>query len=231
VGRAIALELARGGFDLAIHYHRSRAEAEELVSQIAAKGRRAVAIAGDLTDPASWPAIIQQVVERLNRLDVLINNAADFSTDDSDSVESFNFDRWQSMLRVNLMAPMALCHHARTHLAAGGQGKIVNLCDTSGDRPWPGHLAYCASKAALSALTKGLALALAPRIQVNGVAPGIAVFPEDYSPEVRRDLVHRVPLGREGTPAEVAALVRYLVESGHYITGQIIPIDGGRSLV
>ena len=231
VGRAIALELARAGCDVAVHFRRSSAEADEVVSQIVAMDCRAVAVAGDLADPASWPAIIQQVIERLHRLDVLINNAAVFSPDEHDSIEGFDLDDWESMLRVNLVAPAALCHHARPHLAAGGQGKIINLCDISGDRPWPSHLAYCASKAALSALTKGLAVALAPHIQVNGVAPGIAVFPENYSPEVRKDLVDRVPLGREGTPEEVAALVRYLVESAHYITGQIIPIDGGRSLV
>jgi pteridine reductase len=126
---------------------------------------------------------------------------------------------------------MALCHHARRFLAAQDGGQIVNLCDVSADRPWPEHLAYCASKAALGALTKALARALAPRIQVNGVAPGIAVFPEEYAQQLRRELTDRVPLGRAGTPEEVAKLVRFLVESGDYITGQIIAIDGGRGLV
>ena len=108
---------------------------------------------------------------------------------------------------------------------------MVNLCDISADRPWPDHLAYCVSKAGLVAATKAIARALAPGVCVNGVAPGIAVFPDSYSEDFRRRLVSRVPLARPGTPEEVAVLVRFLVESADYITGQIIPIDGGRSLV
>ena len=110
-------------------------------------------------------------------------------------------------------------------------GKVVNICDIAAERPWSDHLAYCASKAGLVAATKALARALAPDIQVNGVAPGIAIFPDSYSDDLRRRLVSRVPLARPGTPEEVAVLVRFLVESADYITGQIIPIDGGRSLV
>ncbi|MGB2987915.1 MAG: SDR family oxidoreductase [Phycisphaerae bacterium] len=231
VGRAIVLELARGGCDVAIHYRRSRTEAEELAAQVVDMGRRAVIVGGDLNDPASWPAIIRELIDRLNRLDVLVNNASAFLTGQPDSVNGFDHGRWESMLRTNVVAPMALSHHARPYLEACGQGKIVNLCDIAADRPWPEHLAYCTSKAALSALTKGLARALAPGIQVNGVAPGIAVFPDEYSAEKRRSLVRRVPLRREGTPEEVARLVRFLVESSHYVTGQIIRIDGGRSLV
>lgn len=233
VGRAIALELARGGCDVGIHYRRSRAEAEEVVEQIGQMGRRAVAVAGDLCDPTSWPRIIQETIDGLGRLDILINNASIFLPDPDepgDSLEEFDPKHWDRVLRTNLTAPVALCHHCRRHLAATGRGKVVNVCDVAADRPWPNHLAYCASKAGLVAMTKALALAFAPDIQVNGVAPGIAVFPDAYSDEVRRRLIARVPLARPGTPEEIAVLVRFLVESADYITGQIIPIDGGRSL-
>jgi pteridine reductase len=135
------------------------------------------------------------------------------------------------MLRTNLTAPVGLSHFAAPHLAAHGMGKIVNLCDISSEHPWANHLAYCTSKAALVAVTKALAKALAPTIQVNGVSPGIAEFPDAYSDDTRRKLIAKVPLGRAGAPEDIAKAVRFLVESGDYITGQIIPVDGGRGLV
>jgi pteridine reductase len=231
VGKAIALELARGGCDLAVHYHRSRSDAEALGRQIEQLGRRATTISGDLQDPASWPTIVQTAVDRLGRLDVLVNNASLFPTKAPDDVESFDPALWEAMHRLHVIAPMALCKHARVHLAATGRGKVVNLCDISAERPWPDHLAYCCSKAGLVALTRGLARALAPSIQVNAVSPGIALFPDDYSEERRRELIRRVPLARPGTPEEVAKLVRFLVEEGDYLTGQVFSIDGGRSIV
>ncbi len=231
VGRAIALELARGGCDVAVHYRRSQADAEAVVALASGLGRRAIAVEGDLTDSAAWPRIVQRTVDGLGRLDILVNNASMFLPDGADSLEQFDSVVWDEMLRTNLTAPVGLCHHARRHLAAKGMGKVVNVCDIAADRPWPDHLAYCASKAGLVAVTKALARALAPEVQVNGVAPGIAVFPDAYSSELRRQLVGRVPLSRPGTPEEVAVLVRFLVESADYITGQIVPIDGGRSLV
>ncbi len=231
VGRAIVAELAGAGCDLAIHYRRSGEEAAELAGLVAEAGRRAVLVRGDLNDPACWPEIIRAAVDGLGRLDILVNNAAVFTPPEADTIERFDGELWESTIRTNLVAPVALCHHARPHLEASGTGKIVNLCDISAERPWPDHLAYCTSKAGLVAVTRGLARALAPRIAVNAVAPGIAAFPEDYSTEHRRELTSRVPLRRQGTPEEVARLVRFLVESGDYITGQVIAIDGGRSIV
>jgi pteridine reductase len=238
VGRAIVLELARAGCDVAIHYRHSRPEAERLAEELSGMGRRSVLLSGDLANPATWPVVVQDTVEHLQHLDILVNNASVFLTGRGvtglsrpDTVEGFSHEQWELILRTNLVAPMALCHHARPYLEARGAGKIVNLCDIAADRPYAQHIAYGASKAALAALTKALALALAPAIQVNGVAPGIAIFPDEYSEEERRKLTRKVPLGRAGTPEEVARLVRFLVETGDYITGQIIPIDGGRSLL
>jgi NAD(P)-dependent dehydrogenase (short-subunit alcohol dehydrogenase family) len=230
VGRAIVLELARSGCHVAIHFWRDREQAEKTVSDVQALGRRARALAGELADASSWPALISETVESFGRLDVLVNNASAFLTETPDTVERFDVDAWEKMFRVNLVAAMGLVHHARPHLAAGGRGRIVNLCDISADRPWPDHLSYCSSKAALLALTKALARALAPSIQVNAVSPGIAVFPESYGPELRRCLVEKVPLRREGSPEEIARTVRFLVES-EYITGQNLVVDGGRSVV
>lgn len=231
VGRAIALELARGGCHVAVHYHHSAADAQQTCEDIQALGRRAMTVCGDLADPDSWPNIMETVVAAFGRLDVLVNNASIFPVDQEDSIKSFDRGQWERLFRVNLIAPAALCHHAAPHLRAQGGGCIVNLCDVAAERPWKNYLAYCASKAGLAAVTKSLAKALAPEVRVNGVSPGIAVFPEGYDESLRRKLVDRVPLGREGTPGEVASLVRFIAEGGDYMTGQIVAIDGGRSVV
>ncbi|MFQ5591152.1 MAG: SDR family oxidoreductase [Phycisphaerae bacterium] len=230
VGRAIVLELAEAGCDVAIHYHRSEEDAQETATLVTRMGCRAITVHGNLEDPASWPTVVRQAVDGLGRLDILVNNASVFLSSAPDTIDAFDSKRWESVLRTNLVAPMGLSHHARSHLAADGMGKIVNVSDISAERPWPDHLAYCISKAGLDALTKGLARALAPSIQVNGVALGIAVFPEEYSQTLRRSLVGKVPLQRAGTPGEVAAAVRFIVEAGDYMTGEIIKLDGGRSI-
>lgn len=231
VGRAVALELAGGGCDVAIHYRSSKEDAEALVEIVRQFGRRAIAIQGDLTDSAQRSKIVAQTVEALGSLDVLVNNASVFLTEQPDTIDDFNANLWEEMLRINLIAPAGLVHDARPHLQARGVGRIINLCDIAADRPYPEHLAYCCAKAGLVALTKALARALAPSITVNGVSPGIALFPESYDDHRRESLVARVPLRRAGTPEDIAKAVRFLAESGDYMTGQIITVDGGRSCV
>jgi pteridine reductase len=230
VGRAITLELANAGCDVAIHHLQARSEAVALAEQVEERGGRALAIAGDLNEPAQWPLIVRKVRDGLGRLDILVNNASIFLTRQPDTLDGFDPELWDAMLRVNLTATVGLCHHARPALQAGG-GVVVNLCDISAERPWPDHLAYCVSKAGLAAATQALARAMAPDVRVFGLAPGIAVFPDEYPPELRDSLTRRVPLGRAGTPEEIATLTRVLIESGDYLTGQIIRFDGGRSLV
>ncbi len=233
VGRAVAIELARAGYDVAVHYHRSESDAEKTAADIRDLGRRAALIQADLAVEADWPRIIDEAVRSLGRLDVLVNNASMFDAAVPERIDAptFDADLWSAMLRVNLTAPVALAHHARRHLSIDGRGRIINFVDIAAERPWSNHLAYCASKAGLVAATRSLARALAPGIQVNAIAPGIAVFPPEYSASLRASLVDKVPLKREGTPEEVARLVGFLVESGDYITGEVIAIDGGRHLV
>lgn len=231
VGRAIVLELARAGCDVVVHFHRSQADAERVVGEVRAMGRRAEAVSAALEEASAWESIVARAVEAFGRLDILVNNASEFLTGAADTLEGFDPRAWERMLRVNLVAPMGLCHHAAPHLASNGNGRIVNLLDVAVDRPWSNHLAYVASKAALTAMTRALAKALAPNVRVNGVAPGIAVFPESYDEEMRRALVERVPLKRAGTPEDIARTVRFLVESGDYITGEVVNVDGGRTLV
>jgi pteridine reductase len=246
VGRAIALSLAEAGLDVAVHYRHSRDAASATCDAIRGLGRSALAVRGDLAEPDSWAGIVQEVVRAFGRLDVLINNASEFLVPDSrasgaasaaevavaagaDTLERFDPEVWDHMLRVNTTAPVGLCHHAAPYLSAAG-GHVVNLCDAAVERPWREHLAYCASKAALVCVTRALARALAPKVLVNGISPGIAEFPECYPPEVRERLIRRVPLGRAGTPDDIARLVCFLVTENRYITGEIIMVDGGRSL-
>jgi pteridine reductase len=134
------------------------------------------------------------------------------------------------MFQVNTLAPAALIAETEAALLASACGNVVNLCDIAADRPWRHHMAYCASKAALVNVTKAAARKLAPRVHVNGVSPGIAAFPDHYDEATRANLIDKVPLGRAGDPDGIARMVRFLVEQGDYITGQIIRVDGGRSL-
>ena len=227
IGRAIALELADAGCEVAMHYHRSEAQAGELAERIRGMGRRALAVPGDLADPATPGALVEQVCRQFGGLEVLVNNASLFVADPTDG---FDATHWESMYRVNAIAPAALIAAAEEALRASGSGKVVNLCDISAERPWGDYSAYCSSKAALVGVTKAAARKLAPHVQVNGVSPGIALFPEDYDAARRAKLAGKVPLRREGRPEDVARTVRFLVEQGDYITGQIINVDGGRSI-
>jgi len=230
VGRVIALELARAGCDVAVHFFRSSEQAHEVVTEIETLGRRATAVEGDLARAENAERVVAATIDRLGGLNVLVNNAAVFHADGSDTLSPFDTELWRRTFEVNVFAPAALCQAAHPHLRVDGRGCVVNLCDISAEHPWPDHLAYCASKAALVNLTRSLARAMAPEVRVNAVAPGIAVFPEAFPPELRDRLVQKVPLRREGTPREVARLVRFLVEDADYITGQIISIDGGRGI-
>lgn len=226
VGRAIALELAAHGYDLAIHFNQSGREAAGVAELIRGQGRRAALVQGDLADLAVTGEIVAEAAKALGRLDVLVNSAASF-----ERVEIADADAavWSETLALNTIAPALLARAAAPIMRAGGGGRIVNLIDITAERAVKGYAAYTASKAALASLTRSLAVELAPDITVNGVAPGIAEFPADYDAALRERLIAQVPLKRAGTPEDIARLVRFLVTEGDYITGAIIPVDGGRS--
>jgi pteridine reductase len=228
VGRAIALALADVGYNIGVHYHTSRAGADELVAAIRTRGREAIALPGDLANPDATAQLVAQTVGVLRRLDVLVNNASIFEADPDGA---FDAAHWARTFQINAIAPAALIDAASSHLSKHPGGCVVNLCDIAAERPWKRYQAYCASKAALVNLTKCCAKQLAPHVRVNGVSPGIAVFPEHYDDATRARLIAKVPLQRAGTPADIAATVRFLVTAGSYLTGQIIHVDGGRSIV
>ncbi len=228
VGRGIAIALADAGYDVAIHYRKSRDAADETKSNIEKSGRRCEIFQGDLLDPELPSTLIKSVERTFGRLDLLINNASVF---EKDPPGGFSDEHWRRMMQVNAIAPAALIEAATHLLENAPSGQIINLCDISADRPWPDHRAYCASKAALASMTLSYARRLAPKVRVNGVAPGIAIFPDNYDESTRKHLVAKVPLKREGTVKDIAQTVKFLAKHGGYITGQIIRVDGGRSIV
>jgi pteridine reductase len=189
--------------------------------------RRCAVVQADLTQPAAWGEIIDAAIRALGSLDILVNNASIF---ERMTLKDFNVEDWDRMFRTNVTAVAGLSHHAAEHLARSGRGCIVNLADISADVPWSGHLAYCASKAAVVNLTRSLAKGLAPAVRVNAVAPGIAVFPEHYDEQLKATLIAKVPLKRPGTPEDMARAVAFLCTEADYMTGQILAVDGGRSI-
>lgn len=228
IGREIALELARHGVDLALHYRHSRDEALALREEVRALGVRAECFAADLADEAACGALVPAVVERLGRLDAVVNNASLFEYDDAQSADCAAMERhW----RANTAAPVLLARALHAHLCArGGEGCVVNLLDQKLWNANPDYFSYTLSKAALEAATRLLAMALAPRLRVAGVAPGITLVSGPMSEEGLANAQRLTPLQRSSTPADVARAVRFVIESPA-ITGTTLLVDGGQHLV
>ncbi len=227
VGRATALRLASEGAHLALHFHQSKDAAEDTAEACRSLGAAAAVFTADLADIPQVERLTSDVLDAFGRIDVLINNASTFPTM---RLDDFNIEAWDAALRVNLTAPMALTHACRDQLRANC-GRVVNLLDASLSRPWPNHLAYMAAKGGLETLTKALARAFAPEVNVVGVAPGVAAWPDDYDAETRARLTARIPLRRAGEPNDIAAAIAYLLRDADYVTGTILPVDGGRHVV
>lgn len=227
VGRAIAAEFAGRGAVVVAHYRNSETEAEALVAQIAASGGRAYAKRADLSSRDEVQSLVRAIEVEIGYVDVLVNNASEFF---ETPLLTTSDDDWNRMLVANLTAPFWLARRCAAPMLNRGFGKIVNLLDVHAERYRDGYLAYCVSKAGLAMLTKGLAKELAPVVQVNGVSPGVVAWPEDFDEERRRRELARVPAGKAGTPEDVARMVRFLCEESDYVTGQIVAVDGGKSL-
>lgn len=228
IGRAIALELARAGFDLALHYRRSVAEAQALATELRALGARAECFGADLADEAGCRGLVPAVVSRLQRLDAVVNNASHFEYDD---VASFSHASMEAHWRANTAPAILLAHALATHLQGCSEvGCVVNLTDQKLWNPNPDYFSYTLSKAALDAATTMLALALAPRVRVVGVAPGVTLVSGPAMDQAAFEAAHRMtPLGRSSTPEDVARSVRFVLESPA-ITGTTLLVDGGQHL-
>ena len=224
IGRAICLELAAAGFDVAVHHRDSDAEADSLVRDIETMGRRAVALSADLTDVVATDALVGRAVEALGPLTALVNNASVFADDRLDSVTG---ESWSEHLDTNLRAPVLLAQVFARQAPDGAA--IVNILDQRVLKPDPRFFSYSLSKSALWFATRTMAQALAPRIRVNGVGPGptlpsVHQTPEEFEAEARGTLLQRA-----GSPEAVAAAVRWLLDA-ELVTGQMIAVDGGQHL-
>lgn len=226
VGRAISLQFARRGFDVAVHYRSSRDAAEATAGEVRALGVACTALQADLAVEGGPEGLVREAVAALSGLDVVVNSAAAFEQVAADDLDR---RRWDAMLAANLSGPFFLSRAAHPHLRAR-RGAIVNLVDLNGTtQVWRGYAHYAAAKAGLAALTRQLALEWAPDVRVNAVAPGTVLFPEAMPEDERARVVRRIPLGRSGIPEDVARAVVFLATEP-FVTGQILAVDGGRSV-
>jgi NAD(P)-dependent dehydrogenase (short-subunit alcohol dehydrogenase family) len=226
LGQAIAIALARQGVKIAVHYHRSQDGAKKTLSQLGHDEKRHMLWQADLQQIGNLPQAISDIEDRLGPIDILVNNAADFYPTPVGEVTE---EQWDHLHTLNLKAPFFLSQTIGKRMVERGQGKIINLVDVSAERPWPLFLPYCASKAGLVSLTKGFAKALAPAVQVNGIAPGTVLPPPESSAFDTNLSIERSLLKRMGAPEDIAQAVLYLVQAD-FVTGTILPVDGGRLL-
>ncbi len=226
IGGAIAADLAAHGFAVAIHYNRSHKDAVKLADAIAAAGGHAAIVDGDLGDPKATPRIVEKAAKALGPLTLLVNNASIF---EKDSVGSLDHDLWLRQMTVNLAAPVFLTEAFARQVPDGVEGNVVNLLDQRIWRPTPSTFSYQLSKSAFAVATEMLALALAPKVRVNGIAPGPALPSAQQSPEAFAAMTDAIPLGRAPDLADFGRAVRFLVET-RSMTGQIIALDGGQHL-
>ena len=231
IGAEICRQLAESGAIVAVHCHRNLAAAEELIEEIQSKGGEAFVVRGDLSEENDRSALIEAVIDRVGRLDILVNNASIF---ESTTLDKMTSDAARMMWIVNAEAPLMLIRHAAPYLRFEDKsrpGVVVNLIDNaSGRGDWPELSHYCASKAALLSMTRSLAQELAPDIRVNAVGPGAILFQDWESEEKRAAILSSIPMKRQGLAEEIAETVLFLVSGPDYITGQIIDVDGGWSL-
>ncbi len=228
IGAEIARRLHSEGYNLALHYRSSRAEMDALVAALEAdRADSVIALQADLAEFDRLPELVAHTVGRWGRLDALVNNASAYY---ATPIGEATPDQWDELFASNARAPFFLAQAAAPHLARSG-GAIVNIIDIYAERPLRGHTVYCMAKAALAMATRSLALELGPEVRVNGVAPGNILWSENPVKAETLDTVReRTALQRQGQPDDIAEAVHWLLRGNAYVTGQILPVDGGRTL-
>ena len=228
IGAVIAEALHEAGAGVVIHHFNSTAPAEALAARL--NGERpgsALTVRSDLRKTSELMQMFSEVIDRTGRLDVLINNASSFYPTPPGTITE---EQWDDLVGTNLKAPLFLSQAAAPHLRQAG-GAIINIVDVHWQRPLKNHAVYGAAKAGLAMLTRSLAKDLGPEIRVNGVSPGAILWPEGgLSERVRESIIRQIPLKRPGAPRDVAAAVLFLVRDAPYVNGQILAVDGGRSV-
>ena len=228
VGAAISRRLHAAGANIVLHYRGAEAEVVKLEGELnAARAKSAMKVKAELLAPIAPRALVSAAVERFGGLDVLVNNA---SSSFPIAIGAIEASHWEELIGSNLRAPLFISQEAAPHLAKT-RGAIVNIVDIHAERPLKGYPVYSIAKAGLAALTRSLAVELAPAVRVNGVAPGAIAWPEDgqFPDDERARIVATTPLARVGSPEDIAQAVHFLA-CAPYVTGQILAVDGGRSI-
>ncbi len=226
VGRAAALSLSAAGATVAITYRRSKDEAAHTVREIERLGGEALAVRCDVTSESGVRKAVSSVAQRLGGIDVLVNNAGTYETV---ALDQLTVQQWDAIFATNVRGPFLVSKEALPHLRAR-KGRIINMGSLGGLRAWASHAHYCSSKAALHMLTKAMAKALAPEVSVNCVAPGMIDLGEKNAAEFMKRMAKQTPMRRNGRGEDVAAAVLFFASAPHFITGQIMTVDGGLGL-
>lgn len=230
IGATTARTLHEAGYRVVIHYRESREDAEALCRELNAhRTDSALALQADLSQLQDIETLAKNTLKQWGRIDALINNASSFYPT---PIGEANEDHWNDLMSSNLKAPFFLAQALAKGLRTT-RGAIINLADIHADRPLKNHPIYCAAKAGNVMLTKSLARELAPEVRVNGIAPGAILWPEqeaELDDDSKASILDRVPLNRPGDPQDIADTILFLLTKAPYITGQIIAVDGGRSV-
>jgi pteridine reductase len=232
VGRQIAVTLAQRGANIAVHYRSAAVESRQCVEELRKLGVEALMVRAELSRAAEVKRMVAAVLKKFGRIDALINNAAVFPKTPFEKIRESD---WDLSIDVNLKGSFLCAHEVGKHFLSrskrgkgGLAGKIINLADWAGYRPYKHYLPYCVSKAGVIALTKALAIELAPHATVNAVAPGPILLPENFDAAETKQVIMETPLRRVGSPQDVANTIVFLLEGSDFITGAVVPVDGGR---
>jgi NAD(P)-dependent dehydrogenase (short-subunit alcohol dehydrogenase family) len=225
VGREVALSLARKGVHVVIHYNQSVQDADKTVHDAEALGVRAIAVQGDVSKPDDVGRMFQNIQKTFASLDILVTCAAVFR---ETPFESITEEDWDYHYNTNVKGTFFCCQQAGIIMQRQQRGKIITIGDWAGEKPYTGYIPYCASKAGVINMTKNLAKALAPHIQVNCINPGPVMLPPDFSETDKQKIIAKTPLQRIGSPRDIANTVLFLVEGSDFLTGSVITVDGGR---
>ncbi|MGP0097346.1 MAG: SDR family NAD(P)-dependent oxidoreductase [Terriglobales bacterium] len=226
LGRAIALAAAENGADVAITYRESGREARAVIGELAALGVRGFAVHCDVTDETNVREMVKEVAREMGGIDVLVNNAATYETVE---FEQLTVEQWDAMFATNARGPFLVSREALSYLRRR-KGRIIHMGSLGGLRPWATHAHYCSSKAAVHMLTKVMAKSLAPEVAVNAVAPGMIDLAEKSASAFMKKMAKQTPMRRNGTEADVTAAVMFFAKAPHFITGQVLVVDGGLGL-
>jgi len=227
VGASVVQKLHKNGAKIALHYRHSLEAAQNIADGLNKERPDSVyLVSGDLSDDNVYENLIQNVVSHFGKIDALINNASSFYPTEIGEVK---LEQWDDLMASNLKAPFFLSQAANPYLQLT-QGCVINIVDIHADKPLKGHSVYCMAKAGLVMMTKSLAKELGPKVRVNAVAPGAILWPEGMEQVVKEEILSRTALKKSGSPEDIATTILFLLRDAHYMTGQILAVDGGRSL-